>query len=116
MQVFYRKDGTIRSARVRHYIGTEAGKPKFTYCTQSIAYAEAQLNRELQKPLIESTPSMALAIGEKPTPDQNGQVYGQTEKSSNSKTECGCSLAWFCLFMEISPQTTSRHSSLFLLS
>ena len=95
MQVFYRNDGTIRSARVRHYIGTVSGKPKFSYCNQTRECAESELNKAGQKPLIESTPSMALAIGEKPTPDQNGQVHGQTEKSSNSKTECGCSLAWF---------------------
>ena len=95
MQVFYRKDGSITSARIRHYIGVEAGKPKFTCCSQSVAYAEAELKRQGQKPLIESVPSMALAIGENLKTDQTGQVRGQIELSSNLRTECGCSLAWF---------------------
>ena len=94
MQVFYRKDGSITSARIRHYIGIEAGKPKFSYCNQSIAYAQSQLTLG-QKPLIESVPSMALAIGENLKTDQHSQAKGQVELSSNSRTECGCSLAWF---------------------
>jgi hypothetical protein len=91
MQIFFRKDATIASARIRHYIGTESGKPKFTYCIQTIAYAEAQLNRKPQKPLIESVASKAIAIGENHKPDQ----HGQAESGSNKQTECGCSLAWF---------------------
>jgi hypothetical protein len=95
MQVFYRKDGTITSARIRHYIGTEAGKPKFSYCSQQISYAQAEVNKLGQKPFNESVSSKAVAIGETYSPDQTGQDKGQTETSSNSKTECGCSLAWF---------------------
>jgi hypothetical protein len=94
MQVFYRKDRSITSARIRHYIGTESGKSKFSYCTQSTAYAKSQLSLG-QKPLIESSASKAIEIGETQIPDQTGQVKGQTESSSNSKNECGCSLAWF---------------------
>ena len=93
MQIFYRKDGSIASARIRHYLGTEAGKPKFSYCNQSIAYAESELNKPSQKPLSESVPSMPLAIGEKPAVDQCGQK-GQKELSSNLRTERGLSPAW----------------------
>ena len=67
---------------------------RFSYCNQSIAYAESQLTLG-QKPLIESVPSMALAIGENLKTDQNGQVEGHLELSSNLRTKCGCSLAWF---------------------
>ena len=94
MQVFYRKDGSITSARIRHYIGTEAGKPKFTYCSQTIPYAKIQLSLG-QKALIDSVASKAIENGEKPRADQNGQVMGQAESGANSKNECGCSLAWF---------------------
>jgi hypothetical protein len=94
MQVFYRKGGSITSARIRHYIGTVSGKPKFSYCNQSVAYAMSQLSLG-QKPLIESVSSKAVAIGENLRPDQIGQVKGQIESGSNSENECGCSLAWF---------------------
>jgi hypothetical protein len=45
MQVFYSKNGSIRSARLRHYLGTEAGKPKFSYCNQTVSYAEVEAIR-----------------------------------------------------------------------
>jgi hypothetical protein len=98
MQIFYRKDGSITSARIRHYIGTVSGKPKFSYCNQTKEYAESQLILG-QKPLIESVASKAIAIGENLSPDQYGQVNVQIGNSSNlankHETECGCSLAWF---------------------
>jgi hypothetical protein len=64
MQVFYRKDGSITSARIRHYIRTESGKPKFSYCNQTKEYTEAEVKKTSQKTLIESIPSYAIAIGE----------------------------------------------------
>jgi hypothetical protein len=95
MQVFYRKDGSIASARIRHYIGTDAGKPKFSYCSQSISFAEAELQKVGQKPLIESVTSKAIATGENLKPDQEGQVSGQLGTGTELQDECGCSLAWF---------------------
>ncbi len=93
IQAFYSKEGVLKSARIRHYLGIEAGKPKFSYCNQSLVYAESQL-RLAQKPLIESVACKAIAIGENHNLT-NGQVSGQTETSSNARTESGCSLAWF---------------------
>jgi hypothetical protein len=95
MQVFYRKDGSIASARIRHYIGTEAGKPKFSYCPQSIAFAEAEVMKVGQKPLIESVASKAIAAGINHEVDLNGQVSGQLGTGTELQSECGCSLAWF---------------------
>jgi hypothetical protein len=34
-------------SRIRHYKGTEAGKPKFSYCQQSKNYAETKLKEYL---------------------------------------------------------------------
>ena len=99
IQVFYRKDGRIVSARIRHYLGTESGKPKFSYCSQSVDYAKAQLSEDVQKHLIDRVASKAIAIGENLKPDQGGHVSGLVESSSNhgkqANIECGCSLAWF---------------------
>ena len=95
MQVFYRKDGTIISARIRHYIGIVSGKSKFSYCGQSIPFAKSQLSLG-QKALIESMSSKAIETEENLCSDQKGQAQGQVENSSNmQQTECGCSLAWF---------------------
>ncbi len=94
MQVFYTKDETIRSARIRHYIRIEAGKPKFSYCNQSLAYAQTQLENS-QKLLINTGASKEIAIGEKPSPDQNGQANGQLETSSSSQNMGGRRLVWF---------------------
>jgi hypothetical protein len=95
MQIFLTKDGSITSARIRQYKCTVAGKPKFSYCSQSISYAQSELTKKGQKPLIESVASKAIEIGETCSPDQNGQANGQKENCSNSKNKCGCSLAWF---------------------
>jgi hypothetical protein len=56
-----------------------------------------KLNRRkaTQKLLINSSASKAIAIGEKPLPDQNGQVSGRSEISSNQQNECGRRLVWF---------------------
>jgi hypothetical protein len=94
MQAFYAKDGTLKSARIRHYIGMEAGMPKFTYCTQTLTYAESQL-KLVQKPFNESVASKAIATAENHKPDQHGQMDGQAESGANKQTKCGCSLAWF---------------------
>jgi hypothetical protein len=47
-QIFYRKDGTPKYARARHYIGKVNGKPQFQYHTQTIQYLQRKLN-EMQK-------------------------------------------------------------------
>ena len=98
MQVFYRKDGSIVSARIRHYLGTEAGKPKFSYCSQSLEYVKAQLGKDVQKPFNDRIASKAIEIGEKDN-DQLGHKIGLVELSSNQVNkpaiESGCSLAWF---------------------
>ncbi len=94
IQAFYNKEGIMKSARIRHYLGTEMGKPKFSYCSQTIAYAEEELKKSIQKPFNQSSASMALAIGENHHLT-NGQVIGQAGNSSNSGIESGCSLAWF---------------------
>jgi hypothetical protein len=94
MQVFYRKDGSIASARIRHYIGTEAGIPKFSYCSQSVSCAESQL-RLGQKPFNESVASKAIAAGINHEVDPNGQIGGLLETGSKGNIECGNSLAWF---------------------
>ena len=72
----------------------EAGKPKFAYCNQSIAYAQTQLDNS-QKLLINTAASKEIAIGEKPSPDQLGQTNGQPETSSNSQNMGGRRLVWF---------------------
>jgi hypothetical protein len=108
MQIFIGKDGSIRFARIRHYIGVEAGKPKFSYCKQSVAYAEAEVKRLGQKDLCESLSSKAIAVGEKANIDQNNvraDHNGQIEISSNSRNESGRSLAWFSSTLETSPLT-----------
>ena len=98
MQVFYGKDGALKSAGIRHYLGTVSGKSKFSYCSQSLSYAETETKKLSQKPLIESVPSKAIAIGESQSPDLNGQVNGLIESGSNSKNKSnsmrGLSLAW----------------------
>ena len=83
MQIFYSKDGRIKYARIRHYLGMESGKPKFSYCNQSVGYAEDVTKIWIQKSLIQSTQSKAVLTGEKSKPDQDGQVNGQEESRSN---------------------------------
>lgn len=105
MQIFLTKNQEVKYCRVRHYKGTEADKPKFFYHQQTREYAETQAEKAGQKPFNQSVSSKAVAIGEKPITDQTGQVKGQEESGSNLKNECGCSLAWFCPALEISPLT-----------
>ncbi len=99
VQAFYNKEGKMKSARIRHYLGMVSGKPKFSYCSQSVTYAEVQLNRVGQKALIESVASKAIAIGENHKIDQDGQSNGLIENNSNKINQAdiksGCSLAWF---------------------
>jgi hypothetical protein len=64
------------------------------YTAQSMAYAEAEPKRVSQKAFNESMLSKAVAIGENHEMT-NGQDYGQAKSGSNSKSMCGCSLAWF---------------------
>jgi hypothetical protein len=51
VQIFLNNKGEIRYSRVRHYLKTEAGKPKFSYCQQSKSYAEKKLEEFNQQNL-----------------------------------------------------------------
>jgi hypothetical protein len=51
IQIFYNKNGAIKYARARHYIGREKGKPKFEYHQQSLEYIQRKL-RESGKEII----------------------------------------------------------------
>jgi hypothetical protein len=68
-----------------------SGKPKFSYCNQTKEYAGVELENASQKLLINSSASKAIAIGENPLPDQNGQL----ELSSNQQSKGGRRLVWF---------------------
>jgi hypothetical protein len=48
IQVFYNKNGLIKYARARHYVGQKEGKPQFEYHQQTLQYIETQL-RDLPK-------------------------------------------------------------------
>ncbi len=97
MQIFYTKDGSIKSARIRHYLGMENSKPRFSYCHQSITYTQTILHKS-QQLLIKTSESKAMTARETPLPDHLGQVNGQVEFTSKSQNqagnECGLSLVW----------------------
>jgi hypothetical protein len=48
MQVFYNKNGAIKYARARHYLGQIEGKPQFEYHQQVMDYLQRKLG-ELPK-------------------------------------------------------------------
>jgi len=47
MQIFLNRNGEVKYSRIRHYIRSESGKPKFSYCPQRKTYAETKLKEYL---------------------------------------------------------------------
>jgi hypothetical protein len=87
-----------RFYRIRHYKGVHEGKPKFEYHQITLKYVEGCLKEKgvtidqyNQKP----TKTACSSIDQNYRNSNNIVDLDTLKSSSNSKNECGRSLAWF---------------------
>jgi hypothetical protein len=87
-----------RFFRIRHYKGMHEGKPKFEYHQITLKYVEACLKEKgltIDQYSQRPTKTASSSIDQTYRNSNSTVDLDNLKSSSNSKNECGRSLAWF---------------------